>query len=236
MYDVHDWAEVRRLNRDGWTNTAIAEKFGMSRNTVAALVASDRPPRYEREPAGSMLDGFTAAITAMLDEDPKAPATVIAERLRPLGYGGGITILKERLAELRPVFVAARSYQRTTYLPGELGQVDWWETGVQIPVGKGATRAVFGLVTTLPHSAAHAAVFSFSKTKADFCPTFLSCLQRLGGVPAAAVLDNDTAWSSPGGVGRPDSLMMSPPSSGRCGYARWCCVPGSLRARARMSA
>jgi transposase len=197
VYDVHDWAEVRRLDREGWTKTAIAEKFGMSRNTVAALVASDSPPRYVREPTGSMLDGFVDAITAMLDEDPKAPATVIAERLRPLGYSGGITILKERLAELRPAFVAARGYQRTTYLPGELGQVDWWETGVQIPVGKGASRQAFGLVTSLPHSAAHAAVFSFSKTTADFCPTFLGCLQRLGGVPAAAVVDNDTAMVKP---------------------------------------
>jgi transposase len=122
VYDVQDWAEVRRLHRDGWTNTAIAEKFGMSRNTVASLIASDAPPRYEREAAGSMLDGFVEAIAATLDEDPKAPATVIRQRLRALGYVGGITILKERLAELGPTFVAARSYQRTTYLPGGLGK------------------------------------------------------------------------------------------------------------------
>jgi transcriptional regulator with XRE-family HTH domain len=119
VYDVQDWAEVRRLKRDGWTTTAIAEKFGMSRNTVAGLIASESPPRYERQQAGSMLDSFADAIAAMLDEDPKAPATVILERLRLLGYAGGITILKERLGELRPGFLAARSYQRTTYLPGE---------------------------------------------------------------------------------------------------------------------
>lgn len=197
MYDVQEWAEVRRLNREGWTNTAIAEKFGMSRNTVATLVARDNPPRYERVPAGSMLDGFADAIAAMLDEDPKAPATVIAERLRPLGYQGGISILKERLAALRPGFVAARSYQRTTYLPGELTHVDWWETGVEIPVGKGATRAAFALVASLPHSAAHACVFTFSKTTADFCPALVGCLERLGGVSQGAVLDNDTAMVKP---------------------------------------
>jgi len=74
VYDVQDWAEIRRLSRDGWTNTAIAEKFNMSRNTVAALIAKDEPPRYERAPSGSMLDGFADAIVAMLDDDPKAPA------------------------------------------------------------------------------------------------------------------------------------------------------------------
>jgi DNA-binding transcriptional regulator LsrR (DeoR family) len=80
VYDVHDWAEVRRLKRDGWTNTAIAEKFAMSRNTVAELVARAKPPRYVREPAGSQLEGFVDAIAAMLDQDAKAPATVILER------------------------------------------------------------------------------------------------------------------------------------------------------------
>ena len=170
MYDVQDWAEVRRLHRDGWSRTAIAEKFGMSRNTVSVLLARDEPPRYERAPAGSMVDGFADAIVAMLDEDPKAPATVIRERLQPLGYAGGITILKEHLAQVRPKFLAARSYQRTSYLPGEVGQTDWWETGIEVPVGKGATREAFGLVTSLPHSAAHAAVFTFSKTTADFSP------------------------------------------------------------------
>jgi transposase len=197
VYDVQDWAEVRRLRREGWTNTAIAEKLQMSRNTVASLIAKNQPPRYEREPAGSMLDSHVDAIAAMLDEDPKAPATVIRERLQVLGYTGGITILKQRLAELRPNFLAARSYQRTSYLPGELAQLDWWETGVEIPVGRGATRKAFGLVTSLPHSAAHAAVFTFAKTTADFCPALVGCLERLGGVPSAAVLDNDSAMVKP---------------------------------------
>jgi transposase len=203
VYDVQDWAEVRRLHRDGWTNTAIAAKFAMSRNTVASLIASDTPPRYERDPAGSMLDGFAEAIAAMLDEDPKAPATVIRERLQALGYSGGITILKERVADLRPGFLAARSYQRTSYLPGELAQVDLWETGVDIPVGKGASHKAFGLVASLPHSAAHAAVFTFSKTTADFCPALIGCLERLGGVPRGAVLDNDTAMVKPRRGGPP---------------------------------
>jgi transposase len=204
VYDVQDWAEVRRLHRDGWTKTAIAEKLAMSRNTVSALIARDDPPRYERAPAGSMVDEHVDAIAAMLDEDPKVAATVILERLRPLGYRGGITILKERGAKLRAGFLAARSYQRTTYLPGELAHLDWWHTGVGIPVGKGAHREAFGLVATLPHSAAHACVFTFGRTTADFCAALVGCLGRLGGVPQGAVLDNETSFVAPrrGGIVR----------------------------------
>ncbi|MGH9296514.1 MAG: IS21 family transposase [Acidimicrobiales bacterium] len=192
MYDVKDWAEVHRLfHREGWTKTAIAEKLEMSRNTVDRLLELDEPPRYERSRKGSGLDGFEDAIAAMLQENPKAPATVILERLRPLGYAGGITVLKERLVLLRPMFLRAKSYQRTSYLPGEISQLDWWHTGVDLPVGKGVGRQAFGLVATLPHSAAHAAVFTFGRTTAEFCAAALGCFIRLGGVPEKVVTDNE---------------------------------------------
>ena len=96
----------------------------MSRNTVARLLGLDEPPRYARAGRGSQLDAFADAIAAMLDADPMVPATVIREHLRPLGYGGGITILKDHLAKGRPGFLAARAFQHTTYRPGEIGQVE----------------------------------------------------------------------------------------------------------------
>lgn len=194
MYQVHDWAEVRRLfHREGWTKTKIAERLGMSRNTVTRLLKLSEPPRYERAAGGSKLDPHKGSIARMLDVDPKAPATVIIEHLRRDGYEGGITILKDYLVGVRPLFVEARSYQRTSYLPGEVGHTDWWETGISVPVGRATTRKVFGLVTTLPHSAAHATVFAFSKTMPDFMPAFSGTLQRLGGVPQAMVVDRDSS-------------------------------------------
>jgi len=204
VYDVKDWAEVHRLfHRERWTKTAIAETFHMSRNTVDRLLALDEPPRYERKPTGSSLDRFADDIVAMLAENPKAPATVILERLRLLGYAGGITVLKERLAELRPLLVAAKSYQRTSYLPGEISQLDWWHTGYQVPVGRGARREAFGLVTTLPRSAAHATRFTFSRTTADFLAAALGCFAQLGGVTEKAVLDNEACMVKPRRGGPP---------------------------------
>lgn len=205
MYNVQDWAEVHRLfHRESWSKTAIAEKLHMSRNTVDRLLGLSEPPRYERPGFGSALDPYVDHIVRMLEENPKAPATVILERLRPLGYAGGITVLKERVAKLRPVLQAARSYQRTSYLPGEIGQLDWWHTGVDIPVGKGAGREAFGLVTTLPHSAAHSTVFTFGRTTAEFCAAALGCFERLGGVPENAVADNEgcIVAGRPGGRAR----------------------------------
>ena len=203
MYQVQEWAEVRELSRQGMSKQAIAKRLGMSRNTVARLVACGEPPHYARQPGGSQLDPFKAAVLGMLKDDDSAPATVIRERLQALGYGGGITILKEYLAEVRPLFRPGRDYGRTTYTAGELAQVDWWDTGVDVPVGKGVRRRAHGFVTTLPFSAAHAVVYTFGQTTGDALPALWGCLARLGGIPGKLVCDNDTSLVVRRGRGRP---------------------------------
>ena len=216
MFSVHDWAEIRRLyHREHLSKSAIARRLGMSRPTVIRLLELPNPPSYERRPARSKLDPHKDAIASMLDADPVVPATVILEHLRADGYAGGITILKEHLANLRPAFLAARSFQRTTYLPGELAHGDWWELPTTVPVGGGAVRKPYGWVMTLPHSAAHAAVFSFHKTMADYLQAALGCLQRLGGVPEAMVVDNDSSIIAQG-TGR--RAVLHPEVAALCGH------------------
>lgn len=213
---MHDWAEVRRLYyREHLSKAAIAKRVGMSRTTVIRLLELSGPPRYERPGGPSKLDPHKDAIASMLDADPEVPATVILEHLRAHGYAGGITILKEYVARLRPAFLAARSFQRTTYLPGELAHGDWWEPGREIPVGNGLRRKAYGWVTTLPHSAAHAVVYSPSKTMADFLPAALGCFRRLGGVPEAMVVDNDSSIVATG-VGR--KAVLHPEVAALCGH------------------
>lgn len=191
---MEDWAEVQRLfHREGLTKTAIARRLQMSRTTVIRLLALREPPRYVRTSRGSQLDPFAAEIVAMLDADPAVAATVICERLRRSGYAGGLTILRDHLARVRPAFAAARAFQRTSYLPGEIVQLDWWHTGIQVDVGKGHRREAFGLVATLPHSGAHAVVFTLGRTMADFLAAVPGCLTRLGGVAEKAVCDNDAS-------------------------------------------
>ena len=193
MYAVHDWAEVRRLHQvEGMSKAAIAARFGMSRNTVSRLLSLTEPPKYERAPAGSQVDRFADQIAAMLAEDPRVPATVITERLRRFGYAGSVTIVKDHVRAVRPSFTAAQSFQRTSYLPGELAQTDWWHTGVHLPVGRSQTREALGLVTGLPFSAAFRVVFAFGRTTATFLPGLLGGLHRLGGLPRGLVFDNDS--------------------------------------------
>ena len=69
-------------------------------------------------------------ILELLGEFPSMPTTVIAERI---GWSHGMTILKERVRELRPMFQPPDPCQRTTYRPGELAQWDLWQPDVVIP-------------------------------------------------------------------------------------------------------
>jgi transposase len=59
----------------------IARVLGISRNTVKATLASDGPPKYERKPAGSVVDAVEPRIRELLQAYPTMPATVIAERI-----------------------------------------------------------------------------------------------------------------------------------------------------------
>jgi len=192
VYQVHDWARVRELVRQGVPKQRIADELHCSRTTVYRLAGLDEPPHYERQAKGSQLEPFRETIAAMLRDDETAPATVIRERLQEQGYAGGITILKDYLRELRPLY-RQRDWQRTVYAPGEILQADWWDTGLSLPVGKGARRRAFGFVTALPFSSAHSVVFTHSQTTADALPALLGCLTRLGGVPRKLVMDRDSS-------------------------------------------
>jgi transposase len=135
---VEDWAEIRRLHRaEGMPVKAIVRAMGISRNTVRAALASDAPPKYQRAPAGSAVDAFEPRIRGLLAAYPTMPATVIAERV---GWERGLTVLKDRVRELRPAYLPPDPASRTAYDPGELAQCDFWFPPVTVPVGFGQER------------------------------------------------------------------------------------------------
>jgi transposase len=139
---VEDWAEIRRLHRaEGMPIKAIARTLGMARNTVRAAVRSEGPPKYERKPAGSAVDAVEPRIRELLAEYPAMPATVIAGRI---GWERGLTILKDRVRELRPAYLPPDPASRTAYDPGELAQCDFWFPPVTVPAASGTGRCSGG--------------------------------------------------------------------------------------------
>ena len=194
MIDVEQWADIRRMHfAEGIGIKTIARELGLARNTVRDAVRSSEPPRYEREPAGSAVDAFEPEIRRLLAKTPTMPATVIAERI---GWTRGMTILRERVNELRPAYLLPAGYGRTTYEPGELAQWDLWEPPVDIPVGYAQTARLQVIVGVPGFSRWIVARMIPSKQTHDVLGGHRWCLQQLGRVPRLGVYDGEPAISS----------------------------------------
>jgi transposase len=195
---VEEWAEIRRLHRaEGMSIKAIARKLHLARNTVRSAVRSAQPPRYVRAGTGSIVDAVEPRIRDLLKQFPEMPATVIAERI---GWDRSMTVLKERVRVLRPVYAPQDPASRTTYEPGEVGQCDLWFPPAEIPLGFGQVgmgrTAPPVLVLTSGYSQWRSAVMIPTRTAEDLVLGQWAVIGQLGGVPKLLVWDNE------GGVGR----------------------------------
>ncbi len=194
------WAELRREHFvRGVSIKELARRFGVDRNTVRRALRSEAPPVYRRAPAGSKLDPFKDEIHRLLRADPRLPGQRIRELIAPLGFEGAKTIVDDYLREVRPLFRAERTYQRTVYQPGEICQFDLWEPAAEVPVGHGQTRRAWVVVACLGFSRAAAGALIFSKQTPDLLFGIGRCLWSLGALPQTLVWDRQAGIHGHGG-------------------------------------
>ena len=197
MLRVEDWAEIRRLH---WAEVmpikAIAHLLGVSKNTVKAAISSSGPPRYQRAVRGSIIDQVEPRLHGPLRQWPDMPATVIAaERI---GWTRSVTVLKDRIRELRPVYLPPDPASRTTYEPGELARCDLWFRDVDIPLGSGQNgRDKVPVITMVAgYSRWISGRLIPSRQTEDLFAGQWELIRELGAVPRALV------WDGEGAVGR----------------------------------
>jgi transposase len=130
--------------------------------------------RYQRE------------IQRLLEATPELKAPAVLERLRPLGYQGGMSILRAELRKLRPGF-EREAFLRLDFKPGAALQVDWADFGFAIP---GCPRRVSAFVMALCYSRYLYLEFTLSQAMG----TFLRCMDRglkfFGGSTVVDIFDN----------------------------------------------
>lgn len=195
----------------------MARETGYSRNTIRRVVRSDSPPIYRRQhPTESKLDPFKEEICHLLGHDSSLTALRIRELIEPLGYQGRQTAVNEYVREVRPIISPPRTYQRTTYVPGEICQFDLWEPAKRIPVGYGEMRRGFVVVALLGYSRVGTGALIFSKQTADVVWGIAQCLRDLGGAPKTLVWDRESAVHK--GGGRPTDEYAALLGSVRSGW------------------
>jgi transposase len=199
---TEDWAEIRRLHKsEQMSIKAIVRRTGLARNTVRAALAADEPPKYQRDPAGSAVDGFEPAIRALLAQFPQMPATVIAERI---GWERSSSVLRAKVAQLRPLYAPADPADRTVYVAGQIVQCDLWFPGKVIPVDPHTASRPASWVggrpaADLPVLTMVAAFSGFimalllpTRKTGDLVAGMWQLLSGLGGVPKTLVWDNES--------------------------------------------
>jgi transposase len=226
--NVEDWAEIRRLHRaEGMPIRAIARRLGVGRNTVRRALAAEGPPQYRRAVKGSAVDAVEPQIRLLLQEFPAMPATVIAERV---GWMRGMTVLKERVRELRPVFTPPDPASRTTYLPGQLAQCDLWFPPADVPLGAGQVGRPPVLVMVAGYSRVITARMVPTRTGEDLLAGMWALLSGWAAVPKTLVWDNEGAigsWKS----GRPQLTVAAQAFRGTLGVAIRLCRPADPEAK-----
>jgi hypothetical protein len=190
VINLDEWAEIRRLHRsEGMGIKAIARQVGVARNTVRAALSAGTPPKYERESPGSMVDAFEPQIRALLGKTPTMPASVVAERI---GWEHSASVLRAKVAQLRPEFTPADPCDRTEYVAGEIVQCDLWFPPKIVPVWPGVATDPPILTMTATWSGFIMAMLIPTRTTGDLLAGMWQLLMGLGAVPKMLVWDNES--------------------------------------------
>ncbi|MHB8876631.1 MAG: IS21 family transposase [Myxococcaceae bacterium] len=183
-------AEVLRLHlMEGRGIRAIHRQTGLDRKKVRELLGAAKSKQAESKKAAhrpSILDPYEGEVRVLLENcaDIRAPAAL--DRLRANGYQGGISILRDRLRQLRPR-PKQEAFLTRSYEAGRMLQVDWANFGYAIP---GCARRVSAFVAALAYSRYLFIIFTLSQAMGCFLRCMDQALSFFGGRTLVDVFDN----------------------------------------------
>jgi len=186
MFRSEAWMNVRSLKKQGLSNREIGRQLGMDRRTVAKLAEAGAQPKRKARERPSQLDPFKETIDTWLESYPSLQASTILERLRPLGYEGGYTILRQYVRS-RKEETARKATVRFETLPGYQAQVDFGAVRIEYLAGSVLERF---FILQMGFSRYRIIILCDDETRATLTSCLAAGFTELGGVPAELLLDN----------------------------------------------
>jgi transposase len=180
--DLHHlyWAER-------WPIRKIEQHLRMSWHTIKKYLETPAQTPATRSRI-SKLDPFKPTIAELLEKAPRASAAVIEQRLRPLGYDGGHTILRDYVHKVRPQLQPKRAFVRMEPEAGERFEVDWGHFGALSYEGDQRKLYAFALVDG--HSRMSYLEFTHSQCFETFVRCHIHAFTAFSGVSREIYYDN----------------------------------------------
>lgn len=170
-----------------WPMRKIERHLRMGWQTIRKYLDAPAQGPAQR-PRTSKLDPFKTTIAEWLEKDATVTGSVIEQRLRPLGYTGGPTILRDYLQKARPQVKPSRAFVRMEPTAGERFEVDWGHFGALDYSGDKRKLYAFALVEA--HSRMLYLEFTHSQSFETFVRCHMHAFGALGGVAREIAYDN----------------------------------------------
>ncbi|OVE81496.1 hypothetical protein BVY04_03130 [bacterium M21] len=180
------WREIHDLSNEGLSRRAISRRLRIHRRTVRNALSCDRPPKRASRKRGSIIDEHRGWLLAKLQQYPELTASRLFYMLQERGYEGGVTLVRQAVAELRPRMKPV--YQSLHFEPGECAQVDWgvWQ---KLDVAGGQRRISFFCMVLCHSRLLYAECFLGEKME-HWLQAHRNAFEYFGGVPQKVMVDN----------------------------------------------
>lgn len=171
--------QIRHLHEvEGLSHRQIAGMLKISRKKIRRLIQANACPKREFR---SIITPYVRLIGEWYLRYPSLKAIQVLERLRPYGFTGGYTTVKEFTRHWRKK--RRRIYHELEFLPGEEMQVDWMQC--RFPFGM-----VHGFVFVLSYSRHLYGRFYPGSSMEFFLEGHMEAFREIGGIPHRGRYDN----------------------------------------------
>lgn len=174
----NDKRSIRSIARDLGINRDSVRRITERKSVQASMITHTR---------STILDPFKHEIDEILLHDPVCTSSAILNRLRSLGFTGGITCVRDYVRRKKRERVRPKqAFLRLDFAPGETAQVDWGEFGDVF--GDGIKIHCFAMV--LAHSRMIYIEFTRSEKFEEFIRCHESAFKFFSGVTRECWYDN----------------------------------------------
>lgn len=180
--------DILAYHRQGISQRKIAEKLGISRNTVKRYINNPEKQgiRIRGKKREVLLAPYKLSIDAWLQEDIDYTAVWIYEKLRDMGFSGSYEIVKREVKSIKDK-KRKIAYMRFETEPGYQGQVDFGE--FQIEQANGSTKKVYLFSMILGYSRDIYGEFVQRCDQQTFLDCHIRAFEYFGGVPEQILYD-----------------------------------------------